>query len=119
MMTPSITDLHDFEAEKCPHCGFEKRWRDVPKWVKEGAIFAYEGVTYRVVIAYGLYNGGRYYPHGHAFVRAEPMKDAKWTGLPEAPCPVSTFMAALSTLSTLPRITAWDLERAIHLEPTT
>lgn len=119
MMPPSTTELHDFEAEVCPHCGFEKRWSEPPAWMKYGVLFAYEGVIYRAVVANGSYNGGRYYPHSHAIVRAEPVKGEKWAGLPAAPCHVSTLMSALATLDAMPRFAAWDLERAIHLEPTT
>lgn len=108
-------DLHDFEMEVCPHCGFERRWEDHPVWAKEpGVIFAHDGAVYRAVVA-GWGNGGRYYPHTHAFLRVVPIDAEPWMGLPAAPCAKADVGLALSDLFRLPAMGVWDLDRAIHL----
>lgn len=113
----SWMDLHDFDAKVCPHCKFELQWRGHPAWAEEpGAIFALDGVVYRIVSA-GWTNGGQYYPHSHAQVRVEPIQAETWMGLPEAPCAKADVGAALKALFQLHAIAVWDLARAIRVVP--
>lgn len=114
-VTGNWMDLHDFEADVCPHCKFNKSWYTLPDWAVRGAVFALDGVAYRVVST-GTSNK-KFYPHFSACVTVEQVDAEPWPGLPPAPCEKSDIGVALKSLFALPTIEARDLARAIRVLP--
>jgi hypothetical protein len=112
------SEVHAEEAERpCPRCGFV-RWR-LPSWAKlkapgPQAIFALDGTVYRIVAAGSANRATPDHWHFAEHVTAEILGEP-WAGLPEAPCRKADVAQALARLRELPRFSAVELRRAIHL----
>lgn len=120
MTWKTLGDLHDLRefddsdvTKRCSHCGFRREWYDHPEWARQGAVFALDGKTYRIVCQ-GTTNR-LHYPHVSAYVTVEELDSEKWSGLPEAPCTKRDILVALKDLNRLPQIEAKHLVRAIRV----